>query len=84
MKRLKIQVLWSGCPTCKVLYLKVLEIAKKIDEGLEVEYITDVTKIVELWLMSSPVFIVDDQVISAWKLPTEAEIETAILEKCNS
>ena len=84
MKKINIQVLGSGCPTCKTLYDKVLEVAKKINSTLEVEYITDITKIVELGAMSSPVFAIDGEVITAGKMPNEQEIKDAILEKLNS
>ncbi len=61
---MKIQVLGSGCPTCK----KLLELTKKaVDElGIdqEVEYVSGqegIQKIMELGVMSSPVLVVDDQ-----------------------
>ncbi len=78
MKKIDIKVLGSGCPSCKTLYEKVLEVAKNIDSSLEVEYITDITKIVELGVMSSPVFVIDDEVITAGQIPSEDEIKDAI------
>jgi len=83
MKKINIQVLGSGCPTCKTLYSKILEIVQKIDLTLEVEYITDITKIVELGAMSSPVFAINDEIITAGKNPDEQVIKDAILEKLN-
>ncbi len=83
MKKTNIQVLGSGCPTCKTLYNKVLEITQQIDSNLEVEYITDVIKIVELGAMSSPVFAINNSIITAGKIPDEEEIKNAILEKLN-
>ena len=78
MKKIDIKVLGSGCPSCKTLYEKVLEVAKNIDSSLEVEYITDITKIVELGVMSSPVFVIEDEVITAGQIPSEDEIKDAI------
>jgi len=83
MKKINIQVLGSGCPTCKTLYNKVLEIAKQIDPSLEVEYITDITKIVELGAISSPVFAINAEIITAGKLPDKKVIKETILEKLN-
>ena len=83
MKKINIQVLGSGCPSCKNLYKKALEIAKEIDPKLEVEYITDVTKIIELGAMSSPVFAINDEIIVAGRVPDETEIKNAILTKLN-
>jgi small redox-active disulfide protein 2 len=62
---MKIQVLGSGCPTCKSLY----EITKKaVDEmklETEIEYLSGnegIQKIVELGVMSSPVLVVNGNV----------------------
>ncbi len=84
MQKINIQVFGSGCPTCKMLYNRVSEIAKNINSNLEVDYITDITKMVELGAMSSPVFAIDNKIITAGKLPTEDEIKNVILEKLNS
>ena len=78
---MKIQVLGSGCPTCRKLYQTVKEVTAKLDPDLTVEYSTDVTKIVQLGAMSSPVLAIDSEVITAGKLPTNEEIERAIKEK---
>jgi len=58
---MKIQVIGSGCTTCKNLY----ELTKKAvgELGLqdEVEYSTDITKLLELGVMTSPVMVIDDK-----------------------
>ena len=84
MKKINIQVFGSGCPTCKTLYNKVLEITQQIDSNLSVEYITDITRIVELGATSSPVFAINGEIITAGKIPNNNEIKNAILEKLNS
>lgn len=63
---MKIQVLGSGCPTCKKLHEVVLKAAKELDLEKEVEYLSGsegITKIMELGAMSSPVLAIDDQVV---------------------
>lgn len=78
---MKIQVLGSGCPTCKNLHQIVEEAVKNLNLDLEVEYSTDISKIVELGAMSSPVLAIDGEVITAGKVPTQGEIEEIITEK---
>jgi small redox-active disulfide protein 2 len=56
---MKISVLGSGCVTCKKLHETVLKLVKEGDIDAEVEYSTDVTKIVELGLMYSPVLVIE-------------------------
>ncbi len=84
MKEIKIQVFGSGCPTCKTLYERVSKVSKEVDDNLEVEYITDITKMVKLGVMSAPVFAIDNQVVTSGQMPEEDEIKNAILEKLNS
>ena len=76
---MKIQVLGSGCATCKNLHKTVEEVVKKLNLGIEVEYSTDIAKIVELGAMSSPVFAINGKLITSGKIPTNEEIERAIL-----
>ena len=84
MNKIQIQVLGAGCKTCKELHEKVVEVAERISSDLEVEYITDIAKIVELGVMSSPVLVVNEKIISAGKVPTEEEMEKVILGAVNS
>lgn len=81
MKKLDIQVLGTGCPTCKTLHQSVITVAHEIDPTLVVSYSDDITKIVALWVMSSPVFAINGKVITAGRLPTKDDIKKAIVEK---
>ena len=56
---MKIQVLGSGCPTCKQLFEQTKEAVLSLGLKAEVEYFTDISKIIELGIMSSPVLVVD-------------------------
>ena len=56
---MKIQVLGSGCPTCKKLHLLTQQAVVEIGIKDKVEYITDIAKIVEMGIMQSPVLAVD-------------------------
>ena len=75
---MKIQVLGSGCPSCK----KLFELTKKATEELalktEVEYITDIQKIVEMGVMSSPVLAVNGKPILTGFVPDIEKIKEAI------
>ena len=78
---MKIQVLGSGCATCKNLHKTVEEVVKKLKLNSEVEYSTDIIKIVELGAMNSPVFAIDGELIVSGKVPSNEEIEKAILAR---
>jgi len=76
---MKIQVLGSGCATCKNLHQAVKEVVKKLNIETEVEYSEDITKIVELGAMGSPVLAINGRLITSGKVPSAEEIEAAIL-----
>lgn len=56
---MKIQVLGSGCPTCKNLYELTKTAVKELGIDAEIEYSTDISKIIELGVMESPVMTIN-------------------------
>lgn len=78
---MKIQVLGTGCPTCKKLY----EITKKavLEMGLKdkVEYLfgaEGMQALIEKGVMSSPVLAVDDKVVMTGFTPDIEKIKKLI------
>ena len=78
---MKIQVLGSGCAKCKDLYQIVQEVVKNLGHDIEVEYFTDIAKIVEIGAMTSPVLVIDGELITAGRLPSSEDIEDFIKAK---
>ena len=68
-KTMKIQVLGSGCPTCKKLFELTKQAVEELGLKIEVEYITDIQKIVEMGVMSSPVLAINGKPAIAGFLP---------------
>jgi small redox-active disulfide protein 2 len=54
-----IQVLGSGCPTCKQLYETTKKAVEELKINVAVEYISDVTKMIEMGVMTSPVLVIN-------------------------
>jgi len=75
-----IQVLGSGCPTCYKLFELTQRAVKELNLNEEVEYITDVSKIVEMGVMSSPVLAVDDKPVMVGFLPDIEKIKSLLKE----
>ena len=75
-----IQVLGSGCPTCHKLLELTQRAVKELNLNEEVEYITDVSKIVEMGVMSSPVLAVDGKPIMVGFLPDIEKIKSLLKE----
>lgn len=54
-----IEVLGSGCVSCKRLYELAQQASDALKLGVKVGYVTDVQRIISLGLMSSPVLTVN-------------------------
>lgn len=80
---MKIQVLGSGCPKCKKLHELTINAVKELDMDIEVEYITDIQKIVEMGIMSSPALAIDNKVVTAGSVSSVDKIKELISEKNN-
>jgi glutaredoxin len=62
---MNIQVLGSGCPTCKKLYEITQKAALDMQLDTKVEYLTGaegMQKIIELGAMSSPLLVVNNEI----------------------
>jgi len=75
---MKIQVLGSGCPTCKKLFELTKKAVAELKLKTEVEYITDIQKIIEMGVMSSPVLAVNGKPILAGFVPDIEKIKKII------
>lgn len=70
-----IKVLGAGCKSCHELFENTKKAAAEMGLGIEVEYITDMQKIMEYGVMSMPALVVNDKVVSIGKVLKAAEIE---------
>jgi small redox-active disulfide protein 2 len=77
---MKIQVFGSGCPTCKRLYETTKVAVSANGLSIEVEYITDVAKMVEMGLMQSPALVIDGKVAVAGRVPSAKELKEIIAQ----
>jgi small redox-active disulfide protein 2 len=77
---MKIQVLGSGCPTCKSLYELTQKAVNELGLDEEVEYITDVSKIIEMGLMTSPVLAIDGKAVMVGFTP-DIEVIKDLIKK---
>ena len=72
-----IQVLGSGCPNCVKLENNAKEAAKVLNlDDVKIEHVTEIGKIVEYGVMSTPALIINDVVKSTGRIPDVEEIKT--------
>lgn len=69
-----VKVLGSGCKSCHALYENALQAVKAAKPGAEVEYITDLQKVMEYGVMSMPALVINGRVVSMGKVLKAADI----------
>lgn len=73
-----IKVLGAGCKYCHQLYENAKEAVKAMGLSVEVEYITDLQKVMEYGVMSMPAIVVNEKVVSMGKVLKAVEIKTLL------
>lgn len=73
-----IQVLGSGCPSCKKLYELTKEAVVEMGIATAVEYSSDVQKIIAMGVMQSPVLAVNGRPVMAGFSPDKEKIKGLI------
>ena len=72
---MRIKILGTGCPNCKILEKNTKEAIEELNLKAEVEKVTDITEIMEYGIMSTPVLVVDEKVVSYGKVLSSEEIK---------
>ncbi len=70
-----IKVLGAGCTSCHQQYEYAKKAVKNMGLSVEVEYITDMQKIMEYGVMSMPALVVNEKVVSMGKVLKSADVE---------
>lgn len=70
-----VKVLGAGCKTCHAQYENAKAAVQALGLNVEVEYITDMEKVMEYGVMSMPAIVVNDKVVSMGKLLKATEVE---------
>jgi small redox-active disulfide protein 2 len=77
---MKIQVFGSGCTSCKRLHELTTDAVEELGLEMEVEYIKDVTKLIEMGIMQSPVLTIDGKPVMIGLVPNKEKIKDLIAE----
>ena len=70
-----IKVLGAGCKSCHDQYEYAKNAVSNLGLDIEVEYITDMEKVMEYGVMSMPAIVVNDKVVAFGKVLKTAEVE---------
>ena len=73
-----VKVLGAGCKTCHQQYENAKQAVKALGLSVEVEYITDMPKVMEYGVMSMPAIVINEKVVSQGKLLKAADVENLL------
>ena len=79
-----IKILGSGCPNCKRLEQLARKAAEKIELEAEFIKVTDYQEIVDYGILSTPGLVVNGEVVSSGRVPSEAEIVALLTDAVKS
>lgn len=80
---MKMKVLGSGCMSCKRLYDNAKEATRDM-ENVELEYITDMEKIISYGIMRTPAIVIDDNVVSQGIILSKEDIKKLLKNSENA
>lgn len=72
---MEIKVLGSGCSRCKKAFDVVNKVVQESGLNAEVEYITNIVRVMEYNVMAMPAIVVDGDVKIRGSVPTETEVK---------
>ena len=75
---LTIKVLGSGCANCKRLEAIVRQVVTQLAIEAEVIKVTESLEIMKYHLLATPGLVINEKVVSAGRVPSEAEITTFV------
>lgn len=73
-----IKVLGAGCKSCREQYENARKAVEEMGLSVEVEYITDMEKVMAYGVMSMPAIVVNEKVVSMGKVLKAADVEKLI------
>jgi small redox-active disulfide protein 2 len=77
---MEIKILGPGCPRCGELERRTKSVLAELGISADVEKITDIRKIMEYGILSTPGLVIDGKVKAEGRIPRPEELKTLIME----
>lgn len=73
--KMLIQILGTGCAKCKKLSEVAEAAAKEMNADYELEKVTDIIRIIELGVMTTPALLIDGTLKVSGRVPSIEEVK---------
>ena len=80
----EIKVLGSGCANCKRLEQITRKVVGNLAVDANIQKVTDYKEIVELGVMATPGLVINNEVVSSGRIPSETEVITWVVNALES
>ncbi len=80
---LNIKILGSGCARCQEVEKRTKEVVQEMNIEASVEKVTDLKKIMEYKILSTPGLVINEKVVISGKIPAKSQIKQWIEEELN-
>jgi len=77
---MEIRILGPGCPRCHEVERRTINVLAELNLGADVQKISDIKKIMEYSIISTPGLVINGKVVCSGRIPRPEEIKTWIQE----
>ena len=77
---MKVQILGTGCPKCKLLEQHAREAIAELGSHAEIEKVTDIEAIMAMGVMMTPALAIDGTVKSVGRVLSKAQVAEYLKE----
>jgi len=78
---MEIRILGPGCPRCHEVEKRTIDVLAELNIAADVQKVTDMKKIMEYKIMTTPGLVINGIVKSSGKIPSKDEIRKWIEEE---
>ena len=80
---MRIKILGPGCPRCHQVEQMTKEVVKELGIDVTIEHVTDINKIMEYPILTTPGLVLDEELVCSGRVPTKAEVTQYIMTSLN-
>ncbi|GAH90193.1 unnamed protein product [marine sediment metagenome] len=80
---MKIRILGPGCPRCREVEKRTINVLAEMNVAADVQKVTDIKEIMGYNILATPGLVINDKVKCSGRIPSKEEIKKWIEEENN-